>query len=570
MYDFEATSDEFVPRELAEKLAVFTTQINREIAIYIDRKGKISSISIGDNSTVGLPEVEERNYASRLSGIRCIHTHPNSMGILSQPDLKSLLNLGLDSIIALGVKNSTVYDVYVALPKRNDEGVLDDTETFGPYEIDDAKLNDFFAAVTEIDKTYENVLYDNSQGLQEKAILISVDDDTSLDELEELAKTAGVVILKKVLQKNVKRNSAVFIGKGMAENLRLSCQQLAANVVIFDDELSGMQVRNLEEIIGAKIIDRTTLILDIFAQRAISKEGKLQVELAQLKYNLPRLMGIGTQLSRLGGGIGTRGPGEKKLETDRRHIRRRVQYLENELKGVSKRRNFLRDGRRKKNLPVVSLVGYTNTGKSTLLNKLCKSDVFVENKLFATLDPTARGFKLPDGREIMIIDTVGFIRKLPHDLIEAFKSTLEEAVYSDLILHVVDASSKDADKQIKVVNELLDSMGVENKPTITVFNKMDLVDKEARLILDYYGQKPVEISAITGEGIEILVAKIEELLPEDEIELKLFIPYDSTKIINYLHDNSKISSKEYTEDGVELTTVIGKDKVDKIEKFIKN
>ncbi|MFA6309527.1 MAG: GTPase HflX [Clostridia bacterium] len=570
MYDFEATTDGFVPVEIAEKLAVFTTQINREIAVYMDRRGKIHSISIGDNATVSLPEIEERTHSSRLSGIRCIHTHPNSDGMLSNLDLRSLLTLGLDSIIALGVKNSAVIDVYVALPTRNDSGILDSTETFGPFKIGDLSLDDFFDSIKEIDKSYTNLLYKNSESSDERAILISGDSDTSLDELEELAKTANVEVLKKVLQKNATKNSALFIGKGMAENLRLLCQSMAANVVIFDDELSGMQVRNLEEIVGVKIIDRTVLILDIFANRAGSKEGKLQVELAQLKYNLPRLMGVGASMSRLGGGIGTRGPGEKKLEVDRRNIKRRILFLETELKGVSKRRNFLREGRRKKSLPVVSLVGYTNAGKSTLLNKLSGSDVFVEDKLFATLDPTARGFKLPDGREILIIDTVGFIRKLPHELINAFKSTLEEAVYADLLLHIVDASSNEADEQIKVVNELLDSMGVLNKPIITVFNKLDLANNKSRPTLDFYGRKPVEISATTGFGIEKLVSEIEDLLPEDEIELNLFIPFNSAKTLNYIHENSKILSKNYTEDGVEISMLISKNKVEKINKFIKN
>jgi GTP-binding protein HflX len=570
MYDFEATADGFVPVEIAEKLAVFTTQINREIAVYINRRGKIHSISIGDNATVSLPEIEERTHSSRLSGIRCIHTHPNSNGMLSDLDLRSLLTLGLDSMIALGIKDSAVMDVYVALPTRNDSGILDSTESFGPFKIDDISLNDFFDSIREIDKSYTNLLYKNSESSDERAILISGDSDTSLDELEELAKTANVEVLKKVMQKNATKNSALFIGKGMAENRRLLCQSMAANVVIFDDELSGMQVRNLEEIVGVKIIDRTVLILDIFANRAGSKEGKLQVELAQLKYSLPRLMGVGASMSRLGGGIGTRGPGEKKLEVDRRNIKRRILFLETELKGVSKRRNFLREGRRKKSLPVVSLVGYTNAGKSTLLNKLSGSDVFVEDKLFATLDPTARGFKLPDGREILIIDTVGFIRKLPHELINAFKSTLEEAVYADLLLHIVDASSNEADEQIKIVNELLDSMGVLNKPIITVFNKMDLVNNKSRPTLDFYGGKPVEISAVTGFGIDELVSEIEELLPEDEIELNLFIPFDSAKILNYIHENSKILSKKYTEDGVEISTIISKNKVEKINKFIKN
>ncbi len=415
-----------------------------------------------------------------------------------------------------------------------------------------------------------NGFFENVPETPEKAILISVDNEVSLNELEELSKTAGVIVLEKILKKNTKKNSALFIGKGTAENIREKCFELSANCVVFDDELSGVQIRNLERILDVKIIDRTTLILDIFAKRAISKEGKIQVELAQLNYMLPRLMGKGIQLSRLGGGIGTRGPGEKKLETDRRHIKRRILFLESDLLRISKRRNFRREGRRKKNIPTAALVGYTNAGKSTVMNRLCESDVFVEDKLFATLDPTSRKFTMPDGREIMIIDTVGFIRKLPHYLIEAFKSTLEEAVYADLLLHVVDSSSDDADEQIEVVNELLSSMGVIDKPIITIFNKIDLINDKNRPAIEYSGEKPVEISAKTGEGTKKLIEEIKKALPLDEVQIKLFIPYKNSKIISYIHENSKITKKDFRDEGVEMTAIIDKTKLNKIKEYIDN
>lgn len=420
------------------------------------------------------------------------------------------------------------------------------------------------------EKFRKNGLFENIPETSEKAILISVDNEVSLNELEELAKTAGVIVLEKILKKNAKKNSALFIGKGTAESIYERCLEISANCVVFDDELSGAQIRNLERIMDVKIIDRTTLILDIFAQRAISKEGKIQVELAQLNYMLPRLMGKGIQLSRLGGGIGTRGPGEKKLETDRRHIKRRILFLESDLLRISKRRNFRREGRRKKNIPTAALVGYTNAGKSTVMNRLCESDVFVEDKLFATLDPTSRKFTMPDGREIMIIDTVGFIRKLPHYLIEAFKSTLEEAVYADLLLHVVDASSDDADEQIEVVNKLLSSMGAIDKPIITIFNKIDLINDKKRPAIEYSGEKPVEISAKTGEGTKKLIEEIKKILPQDEVQIKLFIPYSNSKIISYIHENSKIIKKDFTDEGIEMTVVIEKTKIDKIKEFIDN
>lgn len=421
---------------------------------------------------------------------------------------------------------------------------------------------------TSSEKLRKNGFFENIPDVPEKAILISVDNEVSLNELEELAKTAGVVVLEKILKKNTKQNSTLFIGKGTAESIHERCMELSANCVVFDEELSGAQIRNLERVLDVKIIDRTTLILDIFAKRAISKEGKIQVELAQLNYMLPRLMGKGVQLSRLGGGIGTRGPGEKKLETDRRHIKRRILFLESDLMRISKRRNFRREGRRKKNIPTAALVGYTNAGKSTVMNRLCKSDVFVEDKLFATLDPTSRKYILPDGREIMIIDTVGFIRKLPHYLIEAFKSSLEEAVYADLLLHVVDISSNDSDEQIDVVNKLLSSMGVMEKPILTIYNKTDLVNTVERLSVEYSGRKPIEISAKTGEGMEKLVEEIQKILPQDEEKIFLFIPYSKSKIISYIHENSKITKKDFTEEGIEMSVIIEKIKKDKIKEFI--
>lgn len=551
-------------------MAGFSSALNRELAIYIDRKGKVHSVSIGDSSTVGLPEFDVRTSRLRLSGIRCIHTHPRGSAIFSDLDLKSLLTLRLDAIVALGVKDGQINDVGVALPKRNSMGIIDDSAISGPYNRDELPLNKFFEEIIQIDKTHIDLLHDNEQAAKEKAVLVSTDQADSLEELEELAKTAGVIVLDKILQTNAPKNSATFAAKGMTEKISHAVQLSGANLVIFDDELSGMQVRNLEEIIGKKVIDRTTLILDIFAMRARSKEGKLQVELAQLRYMLPRLTGFGTALSRLGGGIGTRGPGEKKLETDKRHINRRIHYLENELKDVGKRRTFLREGRKKQNLPTVSLVGYTNAGKSTLLNRLSNSDVFVEDKLFATLDPTARGLVLPDGREILLIDTVGFIRKLPHDLVDAFKSTLEEAVYSDVLLHVVDISDDEADMRIKVVDNLLDSIGAGDKTEITVFNKIDLAGEKTRTTAGYSKLDPVEISAKTGEGTEKLLKRISEALPRKEISVVLFIPFHAAKMLNFVYENAKITDRRDTEDGVEIKAVMDKEKADKVRMFIKS
>jgi len=574
IYDLEIPRGEFLPQELAFILSALTMRINREISVYINRKGIVVDVSIGDSSTVSLPEVEGRRNKYKLSGVRCIHTHPSGDGQVSIVDVNSLLKLRLDAMVAIGVKENEDIEIYAALPKKGFEGV----DIYGPFTADDGRLNTLFKIIDDIDKSINESGTNNIED-SEKAILVGLETSPGekingktegerlLEELEELALTAGVVVVKKVLQRRKSKDSAFYVGKGMIEQLNLLRQALDVNVLIFDDELSGSQVRNIEEVTGIKVIDRATLILDIFAQRARSKEGKIQVELAQLKYRLPRLMGMGIQLSRLGGGIGTRGPGEKKLEVDRRHIKRRITSLETELDALGKRRELMREGRRKNSVATVALVGYTNTGKSTLLNKLCNSDVFVENKLFATLDPAVRNLNLPDGREVLLIDTVGFIRKLPHDLVEAFKSTLEEAVFADLLLHVVDVSSEDVEMQINVVRGILEELGAVNKPTAIIFNKMDLVDSEIRLPHENNGYKYYEVSAATGKGLDELKDGITQMLPISEVEMDLEVPYSVGWVIPYIHQHGKILSEEYAESFIRLKATIKNEYADKLSEY---
>jgi len=434
--------------------------------------------------------------------------------------------------------------------------------------------------LNESESTNEIKTSESNESNVEKAILVGLETyrgkvidgrsqgERSLEELEELAVTAGVLVVHKVLQRRHAEDAAYYIGKGMVEHLSSLCQELHADVLIFDDELTGAQIRNIEDITGVKVVDRTTLILDIFAQRARSKEGKIQVELAQLKYRLPRLTGMGGQLSRLGGGIGTRGPGEKKLEADRRHIRRRISYLEKELKELDKRRNLIRKGRSRNLMPVIALVGYTNAGKSTLMNKLCGADVFAEDKLFATLDPTTRCLALPDGRKSLLVDTVGFIRKLPHELVEAFKSTLEETVYADMLIHVVDASSEEAQEQIAVVDELLQSLGALNKPVILALNKMDIAGDHARVLAAGSGERVFEISALTGQGLDRLVDGIAEIMPADEVNVEVFAPYDAGWIIPYIHENGKVLAQEFTDSGVKVNALLKTSKIERIGDYI--
>lgn len=377
--------------------------------------------------------------------------------------------------------------------------------------------------------------------------------DESMHELYELAKTAGAEVVGEAVQNKPDIESATYMGEGKLLEVKNAIAELEADCVIFDDELSPVQLRNISDMLEVKVLDRSMLILDIFAMRAKSGEGKLQVELAQLKYQLPRLRGLGTVLSRTGAGIGTRGPGETKLESDRRHIRRRISALEEELRELEKHRTLLRSRRKKDGVITVALVGYTNAGKSTLLNTLTDAGVFAENKLFATLDPTSRGFVLDDMRKILLIDTVGFIRKLPHHLIEAFKSTLEEAVVADLLVHVIDASSPYRFDQIRVVNEVLSDIGAVGKPQIALFNKCDKLESPEFMpkSLDGY-EKTVRISAKTGENTDELIAALAELAPGKKTKIRVLIPYSEGGLLSELHEKQKIISEDYTGNGTEV------------------
>ncbi len=388
---------------------------------------------------------------------------------------------------------------------------------------------------------------------QERAVLVSVDTgefdvDSSLLELTELARTAGAEVICQMTQKREAPEAGTYLGKGKLEELSEFCEAEKPDIIIVDGELSPAQQRNIETITDTRVIDRTTLILDIFAQRALSGEGKLQVELAQLKYSLPRLGGKGTQMSRLGGGIGTRGPGETKLETDRRHIRRRINALSEDLKALDERRARYRERRKKDGVITVALVGYTNAGKSTLMNTLTDAGVLAENKLFATLDPTARALTLPDGSSVLLIDTVGFIRRLPHKLVEAFKSTLDEAVSANVILNICDASSEECSEHYKVTMELLEELECGDKPIITVLNKSDLVSEEEIPLMN----NCVRVSAKTGEGLEELLERIAKALPPTRKRVKILLPFSHGAAGAELRKTGVVHSEEYTADGLLL------------------
>lgn len=413
--------------------------------------------------------------------------------------------------------------------------------------------------------------------VEEKVILVAVEmgernsrsameTEACLDELEELVRTAGAVAVARSVQKRERVHPGHYLGKGKIEELKLMLETYGASGIVCDDELSPAQLKNLEKMLETKVMDRSIVILDIFAGRAISGEGKIQVELAQLKYRLSRLSGMGASMSRLGGGIGTRGPGEKKLETDRRYIKERIAELNSSAKEIQTHRELLRIQRGKKGTPVVSLVGYTNAGKSTIINKLTDAGVLAEDKLFATLDTTTRKVELPNGSEILLTDTVGFIQKLPHHLVQAFRATLEELKYADILLHVVDASNPNRQEQMHVVYKTLADLGCADTPVITVFNKMDR-EIELPLPLDVRARDAVQISAFTGDGVERMLGSLENLLKSFRNSLVALIPYTEGGLIGWVHGRCEILREEHTPEGVLLEVYVDEESENRLEKF---
>ena len=413
--------------------------------------------------------------------------------------------------------------------------------------------------------------YFENEKKPQRVLLVCVDTgeydaQASLDELWELSESAGAEPVATLTQKKQRPETATYVGSGRLEEIKSFCENQDIDVLIFDCELTPTQIRNIEQATGVRTIDRTMLILDIFALRARSREGKLQVELAQLNYMLPRLTGKGVEMSRLGGGIGTRGPGETKLETDRRHIRRRMETLKEQLKDVKLRRDMLKSRRKKNGVITVAIVGYTNAGKSTLMNCLTNAGVLAEDKLFATLDPTSRALKLPNGVSVMLTDTVGLVRRLPHHLVEAFKSTLEEAAEADIILNVCDASSEEAYLHLEVTRELFESLGCTSSPIIPVLNKWDRVNEKSGVIPMVSGA--VRISAINGTGIDKLLERIEENLPVEIRRVKLLIPFDKGRIAAEVREKATLLEEKYSENGIVITALLKPDMYGRLKEYV--
>ena len=579
LYDMQ--SPQLVSQELAVKLADITEYINREISVYITRSGQIIEIAVGDNATVELPSFSGRRGAGRLSGIRCIHTHPGGNPYLSGVDISALKNNKYDAMVAIGVVSPdfTKSELTFGLITGIDSNENYTAECYGPYSIEDAENINFVNTVSTIERILDKQTGTASlQVMSERAILIGMEwgrndslwtVDDSLEELKQLADTAGATVIKKFIQKRPKPDPAFFIGRGKVQELALYAQQENIDLCIFDDELSPAQQRNIESVMGIRILDRTALILDIFAQRARTNEGKLQVELAQLQYTLPRIMGKGLMLSRLGGGIGTRGPGETKLEVDRRRIRDRIAFIKDQIEKVKAVRSLHRSKRKKNNVFEVSLVGYTNAGKSTLLNTLTNSDIYAKDQLFATLDPTTRQLTLPNKQEIIITDTVGFIQRLPHQLIAAFRSTLEVVTEADLLVHVIDVSHELYKEQAAAVHEVLKEIGAETKPVITVYNKIDKLPPDSkladRLALE---EDTVCISAAKKLNLESLQQMIESYLKSKAVEVTLCIPYAETAKAAQLHETANVLEQEYTETGAVMKVILPVEDLEKYNDYI--
>ena len=564
LYELQVPIGQISTREINEKLIGITELLDREVAVYVNRQGKVIQVSVGDSGTVDLPELKSRTV-NRLSGIRCIHTHPSGDTVLSNPDLSSLRRLRFDVMAAIGRDGKDIIGSIAFFTGETNEDGTPQLQGFGPVEASVLQQINLTCLITSINKKLGRDTMSETAAQEERAILAGIEpirqkqawsSEESLAELERLADTAGAVVVGRFIQRKEKPDPALFLGKGKVEEISMAIQNTDASLLILDDELTPSQQHNLEQFLGIKVIDRTALILDIFAQRAHSREGKLQVELAQLKYNLPRIGGQGLVLSRLGGGIGTRGPGETKLEVDRRHIYTRIHDIEAQIGQLKKQRELHRSRRKESRIPLAALVGYTNAGKSTLLNALSGSTVFAEDKLFATLDPTTRLVSLPDKQEVLLTDTVGFIQKLPHTLVTAFHATLEEVQQADLLLHVVDCSNENYELQIAAVIEVLKELQSESKPTLYVFNKSDRLENEqvcARMLHDREG---IFISASAGTHLEELKQRIEAFFRESQLELHLCIPFDEGRLVTELHRLGTVKAAEYIEQGTLLYVLL--------------
>ena len=565
LYELTVPIGQLSTHELNAEMLEVTELLGREVAVYLNRRGKVLQVSVGDTDTVDLPEFKSRRAEGKLTGIRCIHTHPSGDTRLSEPDFSSLRRLRFDCMAAIGFRADKAGEIVGSLGFFTGDCAEDGTEqlsSVGPLPERALHTINLTYLITTINKKLSARSTKSTEDEEERALLAGLDCgralwpvDESMAELARLADTAGATIVGTFIQRREKPDAAFFLGRGKVAEIAMEVQNRDATLLILDDELTPSQQHNLEQMLGIKVIDRTALILDIFAQRARTREGKLQVELAQLQYNLPRL----------GGGIGTRGPGETKLEVDRRRIYARIHDLEAQIDAVQKNRHLHRRRRKLSRIPLVALVGYTNAGKSTLLNRLTGSEVFAEDKLFATLDPTTRHLVLPEKQEILLTDTVGFIQKLPHTLVKAFRATLEEVQEADLLLHVVDCSNENYEQQIESVVEVLKELDAVDKPTLYVFNKADRFEvpnaapgqagkglTPAQEAMMLHGREGICVSARTGANLLELQQLIEHFFMEQQVQMELLIPFAQGRLLTELHELHAVRETDYCETGTRV------------------
>lgn len=582
-YDIRIEGGSLLNTELAMRMADVTDFINREVSVYLSRSGQVLAVAVGNDQSVELPPVEGRRGTSRLSGVRCVHTHPNGNPNLSGVDISALKNNRFDAMVAIGVTSPNFSESVLTFGMitgidNNEQYEVECYGTLTPTEAEGIFFPNLVATVERIlDKQSGSASL--AQGT-ERAIIVGMEygggasiigwsAEDSLEELKQLADTAGAEVVARFLQKRPKPDPAFFIGRGKVQELALYVQQENVDLCIFDDELSPAQQRNIEQAMGVRVLDRTALILDIFAQRAHTNEGKLQVELAQLQYTLPRIMGKGLSLSRLGGGIGTRGPGETKLEVDRRRIRDRIAYIKGCISKVKNVRTLQRSGRAKASVPTVSLVGYTNAGKSTLLNTLTNSDIYAQDQLFATLDPTTRQLELPNKQQAILTDTVGFIQRLPHQLVAAFQSTLEEVVEADVLLHVIDVSHELYKEQANAVYHVLEELGAKDKTIITVYNKIDKLPEGSALAERLAKEEnSICISAKARLNLDGLLALIAENLKLKSVEESFLVPYSDSAAVSRLHEAGTVLEQEYLAEGTLLKVRMEAEQVQEFEKYL--
>ncbi len=579
IYDIRLDKNLIISEEILYKICEISFKINKEICIVLLRNGNVHSISIGTNADAKIHiDLKDKK---KLIGCRVIHTHLNSSPKLSDVDIASLKNLRLDAISAVNVTDENLFNGFSIGMLNNGDN---EYEEYVFYNLKDYLDFNIFSKIQDIEKNFKVEIYENE--ISDNCVLIGCDTLESLEELRELAYACNINVKDMFFQNRDKADSVYYIGKGKIKEILNSIYHRNITLLIFDDDLSGSQIRVLEEMSGIRVIDRTTLILEIFNRRAKSKVSKYQVELAMLKYKYSKLRGLSSDLNRTSGGIGLRGgSGETKLETDRRYVRSKIDYLKKEIEKIKLERSVQRDARIKNNIPQVSIVGYTNAGKSTLRNyiystsnvgevDLDKKLVLEADMLFATLDTTVRKILLPRKTLISLTDTVGFIKKLPHDLIDAFKSTLEEVIYSSLLLHVVDISSNNFEVEINTTDNVLKEIGIKNLNRILIFNKIDklknseLEELKSKIYKLYPSDKIVFISVIEKINIDKLLNLVEETLSLNYQNVSLLIPYDDYSILNSVYESYKIIKEEHLDKGTFVNFDIPKSELDRFKKYI--